>query len=295
MNTTREGQGSTAAPQIVASLGLADGSVWSLSASGGDGARAVRRIAEAMRLTPAVASAAPAAHRLVLDDAGTPYRVRDDGGVGDEVLLPRQLRPRPLDAGADAEDLLWVRVNAALRALLVLMEPCGILLAHAALIARDGRGVLLAGHGDAGKTTAALRVGEPWTALCDDSVLVVPGEDGTYWAHPWPTWSAFLWGGSGMSCATETFVRAEAVAFIHQDEALELAPLEPQRTAVRLAASASQIAVEGKDIDDAQRASRVHRFSNACRFAERVPGYKLRLDLVGPYWGLLDAALGSPA
>jgi hypothetical protein len=293
MTAARDCQGGMGAPGAGAMLRLADDSVWSLSAAGDAGSLVVSRIAEAMRLTPTATSAAPPGHRLVLDAAGAPHRVGEDGAVGDEVPVPRQLRPQALADGADAEESMWVLVNGALRALLTLMEPCGILLAHAALIARDGCGVLLAGHGSAGKTTAALRVGEPWTALCDDSVLLVPAKDGAYWAHPWPTWSAFLWGGPGMSCATETPVHVGAVAFIRQEQALALTPLTPQEMAVRLAASASQIAVEGRGIDHAQRASRVHRFSSACRVARRVPGYTLGLDLDGPYWGLLGAALES--
>ncbi len=68
-------------------------------------------------------------------------------------------------------------------------EEKGGLLVHGALVERNGTGVILAGPGGVGKTTASKRLPSTWRSLSDDTALIVKSPDGTYWAHPWPTWS----------------------------------------------------------------------------------------------------------
>ena len=67
---------------------------------------------------------------------------------------------------------------------------------HAALIERDGKGVLLAGKSGTGKSTSCSRLPEQWSVLCDDELLMIPSEQGLYCAHPLPTWSEYLMGRS---------------------------------------------------------------------------------------------------
>lgn len=57
---------------------------------------------------------------------------------------------------------------------------------------RPEYGVLLAGRSGVGKSTALRRLPSPWLALADDVTLLLRDEKGTYWAHPWPTWSRFF-------------------------------------------------------------------------------------------------------
>ena len=73
-------------------------------------------------------------------------------------------------------------------------EKNGGLLVHGALAEWNGIGVILAGPGGVGKTTASKRLPRPWRSLSDDNTLIVKSPDGTYWAHPWPTWSRYRQG-----------------------------------------------------------------------------------------------------
>jgi SynChlorMet cassette protein ScmC len=49
---------------------------------------------------------------------------------------------------------------------------------HAALVAWNGSGVLIAARGDGGKSTCAARIPKPWEAVCDDEAVIVRGGDG---------------------------------------------------------------------------------------------------------------------
>jgi len=55
------------------------------------------------------------------------------------------------------------------------------------------RGVLLAGASGSGKSTASGMFLPPWYSLSDDLTLIVKNKNGSYYAHPFPTWSRVLW------------------------------------------------------------------------------------------------------
>lgn len=76
------------------------------------------------------------------------------------------------------------------------VENRGGLLLHGALAECKRQGVILAGPGTVGKTTASRRLRLPWHSLSDDATLVVRDRAGRFGAHPWPTWSRFMFGGS---------------------------------------------------------------------------------------------------
>ena len=66
---------------------------------------------------------------------------------------------------------------------------------HGALMARDGRGVLLCGPSGIGKSTTAGRMkAEGFEVLADDCFLLRRSADGAYFARPLPTWSIYLFG-----------------------------------------------------------------------------------------------------
>lgn len=83
-------------------------------------------------------------------------------------------------------------------------------LIHAAFGEVDGKGFLMAAPGGTGKTTASNRLPEPFISHCDDTVLIVKDKEGCYWAHPFPTWSRFYWGGQWRILG---FYECEATSF----------------------------------------------------------------------------------
>lgn len=84
-----------------------------------------------------------------------------------------------------------VRMMVATQSLYLATWPKGGIPVHAALIEKEGYGILIAAAGGTGKSTCARRIPPPWHSICDDSVLLVPVGN-QYHAHPLPTWSDFL-------------------------------------------------------------------------------------------------------
>ena len=92
----------------------------------------------------------------------------------------------------------------------------GGLILHGALIERNGRSVLLAGPGGAGKSTLSRRLPLHWYVLSDDQSLVVVDDQNRYLAHPVPTCSDHLWHGSERSWNVQCHVPLAAIFFIEQ-------------------------------------------------------------------------------
>ncbi len=63
-----------------------------------------------------------------------------------------------------------------------------LVVVHGALLARNGRGIVISGPSGAGKSTCAERIPLPWRALCDDAVLI-SRTGNLFYAQPLPTWS----------------------------------------------------------------------------------------------------------
>ena len=82
-----------------------------------------------------------------------------------------------------SELTLYERAKPLLRVLNLSLYECGILITHAALIGRDGRGVLVTGRGGMGKTTtSAVALLRGLEFLSDDFVAVEARADG-YFGH----------------------------------------------------------------------------------------------------------------
>ena len=194
---------------------LADGSRWSISAGDAQAASIVSQFGEAMQLSLLDYSAS-----LVSSDFETgkplPAQYSDEplgyrllvlfDGEDSPTFLPRQY-PLKLfeDQGLvvcplrhwDGETERFVHLVQLSLILARQAQTCGGILLHGALADWNGLGVILAAPGGTGKTTASNRLPAPWKSLSDDLTLIVRDSQKNYWAHPWPTWSRFLWGGSG--------------------------------------------------------------------------------------------------
>lgn len=168
------------------------------------------------------------------------------------------------------------------------------MIVHGGLIALNGKGCILAGAGGTGKTTACGRLPHPWEAFSDDATLVVRDERGVYWAHPWPTWSRFMNGGSGGQWSVEQSVLLHAICFLSQEQKTGLLPVGHGQATCLLLESAKQASYPMSEVIAGISAQELHqrRFDNACSLSEAVSCFNLSLNLSDPYWELLVPVLG---
>jgi SynChlorMet cassette protein ScmC len=169
-------------------------------------------------------------------------------------------------------------------------EHRGGVLIHGALAENEGRGVILAGPDGIGKTTASLRLLHPWRSLCDDLTLVVRDQRGTYWAHPWPTWSRFINGREGGAWKVEDAVPLKGIFFLSRSQQEHIKPVGVGQTTCLLVDSAEQAwwrLLRGV-AEDMIRKIRLQRFQNICSLAQTVPGYLLHLSLTGAFWQKIE-------
>lgn len=138
---------------------------------------------------PALGSAAGGGERLVYESAGgeVRYHEADDvlrvryGGVVDAACNARDGRAR-IRYAAGAAEARWIASHAVLSLCICeLLRQRGRFPLHAAALAMEGRGLLLAGPSGAGKTTLALALRRAgFQFLGDDTCLMEPGPDGVH-------------------------------------------------------------------------------------------------------------------
>jgi hypothetical protein len=168
----------------------------------------------------------------------------------------------------------------------------GVLL-HGGLAERDGLGVILAAAGGTGKTTASNRLPAPWRSLCDDTTLVVRDTQGSYWAHPWPTWSRFLDGEPSGTWDVQNAVPLKGLFFLAraaEDRAERLGLGHTVSMLVECAGQASMVMALGLDPEEL-RAHHLERFNNLCALARMTPAHRLHLSLTGAFWQEMERTL----
>lgn len=173
-------------------------------------------------------------------------------------------------------------------------EMKGGLLLHGALAKWRENGVILAGPAGVGKSTASRRLPPPWTALSDDTTLIVKAGDGSYWAHPWPTWSRIGRGATRETWDVQHAARLRLICMLAQSEAdgmHEMPYLQAISELVDIAGQAFVILANGLDPATYRRIN-LTRFHNAEKIAKRVPVFRLQASRTGRFWGLIEKALG---
>ena len=166
---------------------------------------------------------------------------------------------------------------------------------HAALLEHQGQGVILAATGGTGKSTCSRRVPPPWRACCDDECLAVLTPEGRYMAHPFPTWSDYLWERGPNTWKVEDAVPLAGIFFLEQAPEDNFIPLEGAKAAVSTTQSANQVMLVGFLSDTKSPVSmelKHNIFSNACEFVKKVPAFRLQVSLTGNFWEKIEAALG---
>jgi SynChlorMet cassette protein ScmC len=164
---------------------------------------------------------------------------------------------------------------------------------HAALLELDGQGIILAASGDTGKSTSCSRLPDYWHPLCDDEVLVVYEPENGYRAHPFPTWSEYLWKSCDKSWNVQHSVPLRALFFLEQAQSDEVIPLGGGQAAVSLNQSATQISGKFWRIldDETKKQSAKFQFDNACNMAKSIPAFTLRASLHGRFWEEIEKTL----
>ena len=171
----------------------------------------------------------------------------------------------------------------------------GGLLLHGALAERDGIGVILAAPGGTGKTTASNRLPASWRSRCDDTTLVLRDSLGSYWAHPWPTWSGFLNGRPGGSWDVQSAVLIMGIFFLTQaieDRVERVGSGHAVSLLVESTQQTSQLMARSLSKEDA-RALHLEQFNNLCALAQSVPTHLLSISLVGAFWQEIELALSG--
>jgi SynChlorMet cassette protein ScmC len=199
--------------------------------------------------------------------------------------------------GQDLEPYRTFQLQCLANIIATQAETRGGMLIHGALAERHGRGVVLAGPGNVGKTTAAGRLPRPWRALCDDATLVVRAPDGSYLAHPWPTWSQLISGGPADTWDVPRSVPLAGIFFLVQDRRDLAARLGTAHATCMLVENTEQVSRGAlQDLGpNLRRAVRLARFSNLSALTEAIPCHLLYLGRTGAFWTTIERALGWTA
>ncbi len=166
---------------------------------------------------------------------------------------------------------------------------------HGALVALGGQAVVLAGANDAGKTTCCQRLPERWDVLCDDETLVLRGNEGCFFAHPFPTWSDHFQLRSGLRCDVSRRVPLSAIFFLQKSATVQVVPIGKGQAAARISESAGQTSfgrAPGLEPYEKRR-RRKSLFENGCDLALTVPTFNLRFNLAGNFWEQIEQILSD--
>lgn len=261
------------------SMHLADGSRFLFQGEDTESQKIIFQLAKIMQLPPCDNDCGNNATRII---ASKDKKISDNPKV--VFFSKKQVR---------SENKEIAQVIYLSLALIQKIQNQGGFLLHGALAEWNGLGVILAASGGTGKTTASRRLPPTWRSLSDDVTLVIPDSKGIFWAHPWPTWSQFIYNGTGSTWNVQNAVPLEMIFFLTQSSLDEVEPLAKGK-AVTLLLEAAKQASRGISLD----LSKVQKqecylqiFNNLCNLVHVVPGQILRLSLTGRFWELIETTL----
>ncbi len=190
-------------------------------------------------------------------------------------------------------DLEIVRMWLALSPIYDRTLQSGGLPLHAALVERNGTGILLAAPGGTGKSTCCRRIPPPWNALCDDLTLMVVDPYRQYRVHPFPTWSNYLWKLLEGTWDVQQHLPLSALFFLEQGTDDEVIPVGRGQASVLITESATQVyqASLRNLVNEEERTIKEKIFENACALAGTMPAFRLRVSLEGRFWEEMEKVL----
>lgn len=262
-------------------LALSNGHSWRLRPVGEEATGVVRRLAGVMTLSRC--------------SQGQEVLVRVQEGARHVPALARNSAPVVciLPLGDNGAMNVIQMINCATTLAFQLL-PHGGFLVHGALVKKDGYGIILAGPGTVGKSTACSRVPLPWHALSDDATLVVADGHGGYLAHPWPTWSRFFDNGPGGAWDVGTAVPLQALFFLHQSPEDRAEPVNMTQSTAWLLESMHQVMGPQvrlrQDLPDAKEIYDLE-LRAAERLVRAIPVNLLHISLTGKFWEVVERAL----
>jgi SynChlorMet cassette protein ScmC len=266
------------------------------------------RLAATMGLQPGYLGNYPSIHYILGTEFSEPFGVRiGEPDSGERSILKKVIWGIPgqpflrVWSHSDIPDLVCELPNTWSEPLVSTMMwlsldlvyeraiRCGGIPLHAALAERSGRAFLMAGDHGAGKTTCCSRLPMTWNALCDDETFVLKGSYG-YYAHPFPRWINFLFQLPHEPIDVSKRVPLSAIFFLEKTARVEIVPIGRGEAAVRINESANQACgarMHGFETL-CRRQLRTRILDNACRLAEQVPAYVLRVSKTGRFWKAIE-------
>jgi len=270
---------------------LANGTSWTISSENGSGAEIAASLAKIMQLK---SSRKQSQHLLVIKN-GLP--VNSDPRKAFSLAAYKAIAEnKPVICKVyptNNKELLAMQQMALSFVFCSQAEKSGGVYIHGALVEKEGQGILLAGPGDRGKTTASSRMPSPWKSLSDDSSLLVKDKAGLYQAHPWPSWGAFMSGKSGGTWNVQHNAPLKAIFLLKQSKKDFVEPLGKGQAVSLLNETAEQVWMGlSDDFDNTiKKEMRLLRFENICEMIKVIPVYLLHLSLTGEFWKEIDKVL----
>ena len=275
------------------------GSSWLIHAGDGRAAPVVSALGKAMLLSPAESRKKACANthlqklQIIVDAESSRSITRD---YGNKSLICRVPSP-------DNNDILLFGMMFVAQAIIRAEISTGGLLIHGALAepsTHPGEGILLAGPGSVGKTTASNHLPLPWRSLSDDASLVIRDSKGKYWAHPWPTWSRFFStpngnSGPGGKWNVERRIPLRAIFFLCQAEEERINPLSHTPALTYLMETVQQVSrpTSQRLPFEQARTLQEKQLAAAEALVRTVPSYTLHLSLNGTFWENIEETLAS--
>lgn len=133
----------------------------------------------------------------------------------------------------------------------------------------------------------------PWKALCDDLTLIVMDTPMQYPAHPFPTWSGYLWKLSETTWDIQRHIPLSTIFFLEQGTTDEVIPIGRGQASALLTESATQVCypIWRYLVREEERTLREKIFDNACELAKTIPAFRLRVSMNGRFWEEMERAL----
>lgn len=272
-------------------LNLADDSSWTIVEKGKEGAEISGLLAKTMQLQ----SSPQATQNLLILDKRSTTRGAAQPIFSEKTLkslvennkITCQLAP-PNDHTTLVVQLLELSQIFCCKA-----EENGGLAIHGALAEKNGNGIILAGCGDVGKTTASKRLPSPWCSLSDDSSLIVLDKQNNYRAHPWPTWSSLFTEEKVQTWDVQFSVPLKAVFILSQSKTDKVEELGKGQAVCLLNETVDQASwgLDSTLRDKEKHSLRLQRFDNICKLVRSIPVYLLHISKNGSFWKEIEKVL----
>ena len=192
----------------------------------------------------------------------------------------------------NSEALIYQLINLSL-IFCAQSEANGGLLIHGALAEKEGGSIILAGHGNVGKSTASQRLPPPWQSLSDDCSLIVKDKKGKYRAHPWPTWSNFMSEKNMRSWDVQHSAPLKAIFILTQNATDKVEPIGSAQAVCMLNETVEQAwwGVPDSLETEKKQAMNLQRFNNICELVKSIPVFLLHISKTGAFWEEIEKVL----